>query len=161
MKHPRLAQLRGVRLLALIVVSARRSVYNRRSRLQPVAVSGIPKRNQWRLRAGPANGHGARATPKDESGGRRGRSPPRPSPNRGGRIGARSRRDFHGKASPVAGTVTKAGVAFVHPAREKDGPILPRGHGALDGTKPLRQRGCPARIRRAPPPPRPPGAGSW
>ncbi len=54
------------------------------------------------------NGHGARATPEDESGGRLGRSPPRPSPNRGGRIGARSRRDFHGKSKALARAITVA-----------------------------------------------------
>uniref|UniRef100_UPI00260071F5 helicase-related protein n=1 Tax=uncultured Thiodictyon sp. TaxID=1846217 RepID=UPI00260071F5 len=50
------------------------------------------------------DGHGARTTPDDESGGRLGRSPTPPSPIGGGRIGPRSRRDFQGNHSgEVAG----------------------------------------------------------
>ncbi len=66
------------------------------------------------MRFRPANGHGARATPKDESCGRHGRSLTPPSPKGRGGIGARSRRDFHGKASTsgclAAGTTIEAAV---------------------------------------------------
>ena len=48
----------------------------------------------------PTNGHGARATTDHESGGRHGRSLTPSSPTGRGRIGARSRRDFHGKPNP-------------------------------------------------------------
>ena len=59
----------------------------------------VPARAQAQVLA---NGHGARATPEYESCGRHGRSLTPASPRGRGRTGARSRRDFHGKAVVLA-----------------------------------------------------------
>jgi hypothetical protein len=52
----------GIGVAVFLVVELEKAVV-----CQPVAVVDLPKRNQWCLRAGPANGHGTRATPEHES----------------------------------------------------------------------------------------------